>query len=140
MDRSRKPHWTDYAACRGLEMDQTLHYFFPDNGVGFKGSAASMRTAVADAERLFCGGCPVRAVCLERALDSGAEQFGIRAATSPETRRALARTRTRAKCPECRQPRPARVIEPVDGTLVVHQVCSACGLSWTAEPSLAEAS
>jgi hypothetical protein len=125
-----------------MSADQSLHYFFPEDSPNriVKVSSRTLSAAVNFAEEEFCGRCPVRVVCLEKELAHGQEQYGVFAGTSPETRRALARTRTRAKCPECRQPSPARVITERDGQLLIHQACSACGLSWTAEPSLAAAS
>ena len=141
-DPTRKPHWTDFAACRGMSATESLRYFYPEDapGRGFKVVASRLTSAVRLAEETFCGRCPVRVVCLERELERGQEQYGVFAATSPEMRRALARTRSRMKCPKCAQQNPRSVIEAVDGRLEVHQVCFACGMSWTAEPSLAEAS
>jgi WhiB family redox-sensing transcriptional regulator len=71
--------WIELAACRGL--DAAL--FFPTRGEWTR------------AAREVCGGCPVRAECLEHALDAG-EKFGIWGGKTERQRRAMRRARQRA--------------------------------------------
>ena len=68
--------WVDQAACAGVDPD----LFFPDRGA-----------SLADARRV-CAGCPVRAECLEYALEAG-EKFGVWGGTSEKERRAMRRQR-----------------------------------------------
>jgi len=69
--------WRDRAACRGAETD----VFFPDGTTG---------PALRDIERAkrICRGCPVRAWCLDWALDHGAA-FGIWGGFTEDERRAM---------------------------------------------------
>jgi WhiB family redox-sensing transcriptional regulator len=71
--------WIELAACRGL--DAAL--FFPTRGEWTREA------------REVCGGCPVRAQCLEHALDAG-EKFGIWGGKTERQRRAMRRARQRA--------------------------------------------
>lgn len=71
----------------------------------------------------YCNLCAVRQQCLASALVN--RDYGYRAGTSTAQRRAMARTRTRAKCPVC-------------GTVKVvavhpYQICVHCGTSWKAD-------
>lgn len=72
--------WIELAACRGL--DAAL--FFPTRGEWTRGEA-----------REVCGGCPVRAECLEHALEAG-EKFGIWGGKTERQRRVMRRARQRA--------------------------------------------
>lgn len=67
--------WLSDASCAGLDVDT----FYPDKG----GSTT-------DAKRI-CRGCPVRAECLEFAVDH-AERFGVWGMTSERERRRLIKT------------------------------------------------
>lgn len=68
--------WVEQAACAGVDPD----LFFPDRG------------ASRAAARRVCAGCPVRAECLEYALEAG-EKFGVWGGTSEKERRAMRRQR-----------------------------------------------
>ena len=68
--------WQERANCLGVDPD----LFFPERG-------ASTREAKA-----VCGGCEVKADCLEYALDNG-EKFGIWGGLSERERRRLRRQR-----------------------------------------------
>jgi WhiB family transcriptional regulator, redox-sensing transcriptional regulator len=70
-------HWTDFAACRGVDPE----LFFP---VSASGPALDQ---VAEAKRV-CASCPVRPDCLAWALRAG-ESAGIWGGTTPEERRYL---------------------------------------------------
>ena len=77
-------HWAEDALC--AQTDPEL--FFPDKG----GTCAPARRV--------CARCPVRAECLQDALDTG-ERFGIRGGLSERQRRKLAkRPVPAARCPE----------------------------------------
>lgn len=70
-------HWTDLAACRGVDPE----LFYP---VSVAGPAEEQ---VEEAKRV-CAGCPVTADCLSWALRAG-EPAGIWGGTTPEERRYL---------------------------------------------------
>ena len=69
--------WQGAARCS--EVDPEI--FFPERGGSSK------------AARAVCSGCPVRALCLEYALNNK-EQFGIWGGTSERERRRLRKERT----------------------------------------------
>jgi WhiB family redox-sensing transcriptional regulator len=76
-------HWADSALC--AQTDPEL--FFPGKG----GTSAPAKR--------ICAACPVRAECLQDALDRG-ERFGIRGGLSERQRRKLAkRPVPAARCP-----------------------------------------
>lgn len=75
--------WSDQAACRSVS-DPDL--FFPD-GWGTK----AHRQQVAEAKAV-CGRCPVRAECLNDALDR-ADVHGVAGGLTPEEREPLLRRR-----------------------------------------------
>lgn len=68
--------WIRRAACGGMDAD----VFYP---------VASGPDATGEAERV-CRDCPVRAMCLEYALDND-EQYGMWGGMDPEERRRLKR-------------------------------------------------
>jgi WhiB family transcriptional regulator, redox-sensing transcriptional regulator len=70
-------HWTDLAACRGVDPE----LFFP---VSASGPALNQ---VTEAKRV-CASCPVQPDCLAWALRAG-ESAGIWGGTTPEERRYL---------------------------------------------------
>ena len=74
--RRRKPDWRTSAACRaeGIHPDA----MFPD----------SDKVRIAKA-RAICAGCPVSQACLQDAITSGDNEWGIRAGLTPEERRAV---------------------------------------------------
>jgi hypothetical protein len=138
-DHYGRTHWTDYAACRGMSAEQMIETFYPeDSPFPLRQEALVEWVRVVDAR--LCSPCPVRTACLLSEVAQGSEQYGIRAGTTPEMRRALARTRTRAKCPHCARLHPDVRVGVLAGRSLVHQICPGCGMSWTAEPSLARAS
>ena len=78
-DRTRLVYWRNDAACR----DADPELFFPDREI------RSARTQVKTA-KLICRGCPVQAICLSWALDSGQES-GIWGGLTEDERRRLRR-------------------------------------------------
>jgi WhiB family redox-sensing transcriptional regulator len=72
--------WRHRAACR----DQDPELFFPVSDIGPGARQAERAKAV-------CARCPVRAQCLEYALDNGLDH-GIYGGTSESERRMLRRT------------------------------------------------
>ena len=72
-------HWTDLAACRGV--DPELFYPVSATGPGLE--------QVDEAKRV-CAGCPVTSECLSWALRAG-EPAGIWGGTTPDERRHLRR-------------------------------------------------
>lgn len=70
--------WCEDRACKGTDTDDWV----PD-----------AKEEVTDWHRSYCGGCPVRQVCLEWATDT--DQWGVWAATTRDERRALKRRKAR---------------------------------------------
>ena len=87
------PDWRDLALC--AETDPEI--FFPEKGGSTKEA------------KLVCRRCPVRAECLEYALQIG-DRFGIYGGLSPQERRRL------------RRPAPAAAV-------VTEKTCTACGIT-----------
>jgi WhiB family redox-sensing transcriptional regulator len=77
--RDQDEHWTDDAACRGVDPE----LFYP---IAYAGPALEQ---VASAKAI-CAGCTARANCLDWALRAG-EPVGIWGGTTPEERRYLRR-------------------------------------------------
>ena len=77
----RKPAWKEKAACRGMDPE----IFFVERG-------GDVRPA-----RAVCAGCPVRAECLEYALDElgTAYDCGLWAGTTPRERQRMRQERKR---------------------------------------------
>ncbi|PRX45914.1 transcription factor WhiB [Prauserella shujinwangii] len=73
--------WRDYAACR----DEDPELFFPVSELG----PGARQTAEA---KSVCARCPVRAECLDYAIDEGLD-FGIFGGTTERERRELLRRR-----------------------------------------------
>ena len=73
--------WQRYGACRGRDSGQ---FFHPDGERG----ASRMRREVAAKE--VCLSCPVRAECLEYALETG-QRHGVWGGLSEHERRVLRR-------------------------------------------------
>ena len=69
--------WRAYAACRRA-----------DPGLFFPSGTDAAALAQADRAKQVCGGCPVRAACLDWALASGLET-GVWGGTTVGERRAL---------------------------------------------------
>lgn len=90
----------------------------------------------------LCRRCPVQQECLAAGIEG--REWGVWGGMSEAQRRALTRTRGRAKCPRCNA-------YPSDPTVILGglpevdegrvQVCPSCGLSWRgpASPSRASA-
>jgi WhiB family redox-sensing transcriptional regulator len=74
--RARSPdtHWRTDAACHGIDPD----VFFPE-----RGDAEGMRAA-----KVICAGCPVRAACLDYALENH-EREGVWGGTAAKERRRI---------------------------------------------------
>jgi WhiB family redox-sensing transcriptional regulator len=106
--------WEDLARCKG----SSPAAFFP-----YTETEASLK----EVQTEFCDLCPVRGQCLARALVN--EDSGYYGGTSTAQRRAMARTRTRAKCPVCRN----TDVVPAEP----FQICTCCGTSWKADGTLA---
>ncbi|MGW6456315.1 WhiB family transcriptional regulator [Streptomyces sp. NPDC055078] len=98
----RAHHWSDGAACAGLE---TAH-FFP---VGKGGVPASV---LADDAKEICVRCPVRAECLGHAL-TFREDYGVWGGLDEDERADLLRKARRAAEKQRRQEREK---EKADGT------------------------
>jgi WhiB family transcriptional regulator, redox-sensing transcriptional regulator len=77
--------WRDSAACRGTDTD----LFFPDWAVG------TAKQGIEQAKRL-CRDCPVRAQCLDWALDRGVA-FGIWGGFTEDERRTIRGTMIRRR-------------------------------------------
>lgn len=105
-----KTDWHEEARCKNV----TESTFFP---------VVETALGLATVQNLFCNLCPVRGKCLNSALINNDE--GYWGGTNTAMRRALARTRSRAKCPLC-QGRNLVEVEP-------YEVCVRCGASWQAE-------
>ena len=71
--------WTDDAACAGT-----------DPAIWYPEVTPPYSAALMALPRTICGGCPVRAECMDRALRL--ETDGIWAATDPITRRRMRRS------------------------------------------------
>jgi WhiB family transcriptional regulator, redox-sensing transcriptional regulator len=91
--RSGGADWRDQAACRDVDPE----LFFP------VGNAGPALLQIGQAKQV-CAGCPVRAPCLDWALDSGKEA-GVWGGTSEHERRAL---RSRGMRPAGTRPDTAR--------------------------------
>ena len=100
--------WQQDAHCNGVDYD-----FTPDVETS-KGLAFA---------RDWCRLCPVRTECLAYALLY--RMSGYWGGTDTAERRLLGYARDRVKCPDCGC--KALVITP-EG----HEICQACGMSWTA--------
>lgn len=79
--------WRDRAACRGADID----LFFPD------WTAGPALPAIERAKRI-CRDCPVRARCLDWALDHGAV-YGIWGGLTEDERRAIRGALVRGRLP-----------------------------------------
>jgi len=100
-------NWQGAALCRGADPDLFMPLVETDHGL-------------AATRGRYCDHCPVRPKCLQEALESGSE--GYWGGTSTAMRRAISRSRTRAKCPVC-----------LGTDLVVitsYEICGRCGSSW----------
>ncbi len=75
-----------------------------------------------DAARTWCDPCPVRAECLAYALLY--RMSGYWGGTDTAERRLLGYARERVRCPVCRS---KALIKTPEG----HEICQACGMSWT---------
>lgn len=101
-------------------IDQPLSLFFPcevDSVTGDEVEPAYPPPEV----KAICDPCPVRADCLEWALNTG-QEFGIFGGMTAYERSLISKPKQRASCPGC----------PSDDVIVegAYQLCLACGLSW----------
>lgn len=83
MSNTKPPpgEWVEHAACADMDPD----LFMPPDRVPFSIEA-----------RIACASCPVREDCLEYAMTSPVERWGLWAGTGPKERRMLHKTRLRA--------------------------------------------
>lgn len=96
--------WWDQAACAGTNPIM----WFPDNG------------APSPDALTICQSCPVKAECLQDALETR-DEFGIRGGLYPRARRALlTTTQARGTCRYCSQPLPVGV----HATTRLHKECA----------------
>ena len=77
----QRAEWMDDGACRGLPRETLDRLFFPSTGQGNK---IQMRQA-----RQFCDNCPVKAECLDYALEHF--EWGVWGGTSEKQRRNMRR-------------------------------------------------
>ncbi|MFE6228930.1 WhiB family transcriptional regulator [Cellulosimicrobium sp. NPDC057862] len=77
--------WAPSSACRRADVDPEL-FFHPEGETG-----RARRTRESDAKKV-CADCPVRALCLDYALERR-EQYGVWGGTGEEERAALLRVR-----------------------------------------------
>lgn len=71
--------WTEGAACK----PEDLHLFYPKGRGGSKGDQKRF-----DAAKAICNGCPIREVCLTKAIEEE-DGWGIRGGLTPDERDAL---------------------------------------------------
>lgn len=105
---SAESGWQSQAACLGAEDPEIFH------------PITESPAALAHVQERFCHRCPVQSNCLNFALIHG--DSGYWGGTDSAQRRAMSRTRRRAKCPLCED---NGLINTGD-----HQVCKKCGASW----------
>jgi WhiB family transcriptional regulator, redox-sensing transcriptional regulator len=106
--------WRHRSACRNE--DRAL--FFPTSGEEDNEEEPSHADPTV---KLICDACPVRAECLEYALDRQIE-FGIFAGLTGYERGLIGRKRSRKRCPGCSSEEVMKIGR--------NQVCGACGISW----------
>lgn len=104
----RSGTWKAHAACSG----EKTEIFFADD-TSYYPSREVQR---------MCDGCPVRALCLQNALDNG--EHGVWGGTTKRQRDAMKRFRQRASCPSCGN----EVVPSWDDETI--QGCLGCGLTW----------
>ncbi len=75
--------WTDQSACLNITKEQRDRYFFP----GTSGRPAPERT-YDYARQTWCDNCPVKAECLQFAVDNH-EKHGLWGGYSPAQRRSM---------------------------------------------------
>jgi transcription factor WhiB len=118
----KRPSWQDRAACNE-SFDPV--FFGPEDGDHWtvqagSGTPTTEDERAAQAAAKYCDRCPVWSMCLTSALRTGSR--GVWAGTTWLTRTALARTRVRKGCPNCR----GEILVSIER----HDVCLACGASW----------
>lgn len=116
---SIKTDWHGDALCGGA----ADYLFFP---------AEETEARLIKVRSLFCDLCPVKAKCLNSALIN--QDTGFWGGTSTAMRRAMSRTRHRAKCPACGS---TSMIETSGDH--PYQVCLACAVSWRSDLRVVEA-
>lgn len=99
-DTRRKASWHDRSACLGEDPD----LFSPD------GTAGKWVQVIADAKAI-CNRCPVRADCLEWALDTR-QEFGILGGLTEDERWNLRRRQARSARRTVRNPRGPKQPQP----------------------------
>ena len=76
--------WREQALCRGMDVS----VFVPSTGKRGRPVANEYKRA-----RIICASCRVKASCLDFALTSGFNEFGIFGGLSPKARKVLLRKR-----------------------------------------------
>lgn len=84
--------WSNQAAC--LKEDPELFYAPGTEGVKMSRAAVEQAKAV-------CAGCPVRAECLDWAIEHNEMEHGVWGGQTPHERRNTKRRRVSAENPEC---------------------------------------
>jgi WhiB family redox-sensing transcriptional regulator len=115
----REPHWSEHAACMGLD----LYLFFgPPTDIerGMARESVMDRREREGQALAVCQGCPVRALCLETELALPADQqFGIYGGKTEYERQQMiyaAEARTRApRRPRIRAKKATPTAPPVSG-------------------------
>lgn len=107
MQSAAEVRWQDKANCTDAEIDFT--------------PAQETAKVLLMVQTVYCNSCQVRAECLAYALVYKAQ--GYWGGTSTSDRKLLSYPRHRVKCPACK-------CKSVVST-EIHQICQACGLSWT---------
>jgi hypothetical protein len=109
--------WQNFANCNGVGYD-----FAPD---------AEHPRELEYVRGAWCNACPVRTECLAYALLY--RMSGYWGGTSTAERRLLGYARNRVRCPVCKS---KALVKTPEG----HEICQACGVSWTSasRPQLPE--
>lgn len=106
---SLRINWQDRALCVTTHADPDA--FSP---------AVETDLGLSKVNSKWCDHCPVKAQCLNSALFDN--DSGYRGGTHTAQRKALRRTRSRAKCPLCTS---SNLVDTAE-----HEVCISCGASW----------
>jgi WhiB family redox-sensing transcriptional regulator len=106
--------WRHRSACR----DEDRSLFFPS---GSDEDSEDEPPRADPTVKLICDMCPVRAECLQYALDNHIE-FGIFAGLTGYERGLIVKKRSRKRCPGCSSDEVMKIGR--------NQVCGACGISW----------
>lgn len=115
-----QPEWKTRTACDGLDVPTGR---VSDDGMDTETVFHPIQGGSTRQAKAICAGCPVRAECLEEALDMPTtEDHGVRGGTVPRERIAL-RVARGARCPDCGEPTRYANTRPVlcDGCRQAHR-------------------